>query len=227
MSNICIIPARGGSKRIPRKNIKNFLGKPIISYAIENAINSNIFDRVIVSTDDKEISEISKKYGAEVPFFRSEKNSDDYASTIDVILETLSQIDTNYEIVCCLYPTTPLLSKQILLEAHERLISANYSAVFPVLKYSFPIQRSLSLNKDGTCYMNWPENLNMRSQDLNPVYHDAGQFYFCKIKELHEHGTLYLPKSNCIVLEDTEAQDIDNDSDWKIAEIKFKLNNAK
>jgi pseudaminic acid cytidylyltransferase len=227
MANLCIIPARGGSKRIPRKNIKEFLGKPIISYAIENAIGSNIFDRVIVSTDDQEISEISKKYGAEVPFLRSRKNSDDYASTIDVVLETLNQISTKYETVCCLYPTTPLLNKQVLFEAYKRLISGSVSAVFPVLKYSFPIQRSLSLNEDKTCYMNWPENLNKRSQDLDPVYHDAGQFYFCKVKELYVHGTLYPPKSSCIILDEIEAQDIDNISDWKIAEMKFQLKNVK
>lgn len=224
-NNLAIIPARGGSKRIPKKNIKNFLGKPIIAYSIEAAIKSELFDEVMVSTDDVEIAEVAIRYGAKVPFYRSNQNSNDYSTTLDVIKEVLSnyllKLGINFEQACCIYPTAPLIKIEHLKSGFNKLISNNYTTVFPAVQFSYPIWRGLSINKDGTSSMIWPQYVNDRSQDLQKVYHDAGQWYWFKTKELD--NSFLLGKSSFIELLETEVQDIDNLSDWKLAEYKYKF----
>jgi pseudaminic acid cytidylyltransferase len=220
--NLCIIPARGGSKRIPRKNIKNFLGRPIISYSIEVAIKSELFDEIIVSTDDSEISEIAYKLGAKVPFKRSSDNSDDFATTVDVVNEVLvqySEIGINFQNICVLYPTAPLVSVQNLKKGYSKL--ANYDAVIPVVKFDFPVWRSFEINKDLLQYR-WPEFESMRSQDLQPLYHDAGQWYWIK-NNRWPHTSLVKTKTHPLEMSVKEVQDIDTLSDWSMAELKYKL----
>ncbi|TCI91733.1 pseudaminic acid cytidylyltransferase [Tenacibaculum sp. M341] len=231
MSNLAIIPARGGSKRIPKKNIKLFLGKPIIAYSIEAAINSGLFDEVMVSTDNSEIAEIAKLYGATVPFMRSDENSDDFATTIDVIEEVLSEysnLDKEFNNTCCIYPTAPFIDDQKLVKAYKHLIDNDFDCVFPVLKYGFPIQRSLRKDeKNGEVLMFYPENLNARSQDLEPAFHDSGQFYFFNTKVILKEKRLWTNNTGAIEISELEGQDIDNEVDWKLAEIKYKIINEK
>lgn len=222
---IAIIPARGGSKRIPGKNIKDFFGKPIIAYAIEAAKKSELFDVVMVSTDDDKIAQIARKYGALVPFMRSEKNSDDYATTSDVIEETLfkyKELGTEFEYFCCIYPTAPLVTSRKLKECFTLITQKNFDSVFPVVRFSYPIQRALKI-EDNKVRMIVPENIQKRSQDLMPTFHDAGQFYFMKIEKFLLQKKLFTNNSGVIVLSELEVQDIDNETDWRIAEIKYKI----
>jgi pseudaminic acid cytidylyltransferase len=224
LKKICIIPARSGSKRIPGKNTKSFLGKPIIAYVIETALQSRAFDEIMVSTDSEKIAETAVKYGAAVPFLRSEKNSGDFASTADVLCEVLEEYQRagkKFEIACCIYPTSPLITERHLKEAEQKLVKNNFDTVFSVLKFSYPVQRGLKMNGDKI-EMLWPENKNKRSQDLEPVYHDAGQFYFFSCDTFLKTKTLFTDNSGCILLSDYEAQDIDNESDWVMAELKYK-----
>lgn len=225
MGNIAIIPARGGSKRIPRKNIKDFLGKPIIAYSIEAALNSELFDEIMVSTDDDEIAEVAIKFGAKVPFFRSNKNSDDYSTTMDVIKEVISEYkiknNADFENGCCIYPTAPLLKVDHLKNGYIKLMSSYFSTVFSAVEFSYPIWRGLSINEDNSAKMIWPQHLNDRSQDLQKVYHDAGQWYWFKTKDLSE--SFFSGKSAIIKLDETEVQDIDTLTDWKLAEFKYKI----
>ena len=224
--NIAIIPARGGSKRIPKKNIKKFLGKPIIAYSIQSAIKSNIFDDVIVSTDDDEIAKIAIKYGAKVPFIRSQKNSNDYATISDVLTEVVNNytsLNINIENICCILPTAPFVTVERLLEAQTLFETNKYLSVFPVLEFSYPVKRSLVKNEDGSVRMEWPEHKNTRSQDLIPHYHDSGQFYFIKKDALLNEKTMFTSKSGVIQLSHLEVQDIDTIDDWKNAEIKYKI----
>jgi pseudaminic acid cytidylyltransferase len=228
MTKLAIIPARGGSKRILKKNIKNFLGKPIISYAIENAINSQLFDEIMVSTDDEEIAEIAIKYGAKVPFKRGEKNSGDYATTIDVIKEVISsyeKLGRKFEYASCIYPCTPLLTKERLLESFYLLEKKNLDCVFPIIKYGFPIQRAVRLNDKGLVEMFQPEYLTTRSQDLETSFHDAGQFYSFSINNLVFKQKLLTDLTGHIEVSEMEAQDIDNLVDWELAELKYKIIN--
>jgi pseudaminic acid cytidylyltransferase len=221
--NLCIITARGGSKRIPRKNIKDFLGKPIIAYSIETALKSNLFDYVMVSTDDDEIAEVSKKYGAYVPFKRSKANSDDFTGTADVILEVLSdlkEIQKQFDYACCIYPTAPFITIEKIEESYQLLIDKQFDSVFPICKFSYPIQRALQIKNSKTS-MIWPENLNKRSQDLPQTYFDAGQFYWLKVEKFIEHKKVFTQNTGSIILDELEVQDIDNDSDWKLAELKY------
>lgn len=229
MSNLCIIPARGGSKRIPRKNIKNFFGKPIISYSIESAILSGIFDEVMVSTDDDEIKSISMEYGANVPFMRSDKSSNDFATTFDVIEEVVlnyKEQGINYEYVCCIYPCTPLLSINTLKESFNHLISGDFTSVFPVVKYSNPIKRALKF-KNAKLEMLFPAFQDTRSQDLDEAYFDAGQFYWMKVDKILNCKNIYNEYSSGVVIDELNAQDIDNESDWELAKLKYKLINNK
>ena len=225
MNSIAIIPARGGSKRIPRKNIKPFLGKPIIAYSIETAINSGSFDEIMVSTDDEEIAEIARKYGAKVPFLRSAETSDDYATTADVIKEVLNEYEARncfFKLFCCIYPTAPLITKENLINAKELLVKGKYSSIFPVVQFSYPIQRSLKMY-GNKIKMFWPENLNRRSQDLEPAYHDSGQFYWMKVVDFKNSEAIFTDNSAAIVLSSLFVQDIDNEDDFSIAEIKYKI----
>lgn len=230
MSKLCIIPARGGSKRIPRKNIKEFLGKPIIAYSIEAALQSNLFNEVMVSTDDDEIAEIAKKYGAKVPFLRSNENANDYATTIDVIKEVLIEYKKQGQVfkkTCCIYPTAPFVSEIKLKEAFNLLLKKNFDCVFPVMEFSFPIQRALKKNADNKMTLFQPKHLNSRSQDLEKAYHDSGQFYWFKTKEIVRKGKLWTDNTGVIVIKESEGQDIDTLEDWKLAEIKYKLLHEK
>lgn len=225
MKKIAIIPARGGSKRIPKKNIKDFLGKPIIAYSIQAALDSNLFDEVMVSTDDKEIAVIAIKYGAKVPFMRSTKNSDDFATTYDVIEEVINEYKirgTEFDKICCIYPTAPFIGPEILIKALLKLEEKKFDSVFPVIKYSFPIQRALHKDNDKLSMLN-EENLNIRSQDLEDSFHDSGQFYWCKTKHLLKSKKLLTSNTGCVVISELEAQDIDTKTDWKLAELKYRL----
>ena len=229
MKRLAIIPARGGSKRIPRKNIKSFLGKPIISYSIEAAFKSNIFTEVMVSTDDEEIADISKKYGAKIPFLRSHKNADDFATTSDVIKEVLHNYkkeNQEFESVCIIYPTAPLVQIENIVKGCKLLEENNFLTVIPIVKFSFPIQRSLRLSSDSKVVFNQPEFINTRSQDLELRYHDSGQFYWLNPKKLEDFQSLWTDNTGAIVLDETEVQDIDTMEDWKIAELKMELLNG-
>ena len=225
MTNLAIIPARGGSKRIPRKNIKPFLGKPIIGYSIEAAIKSNLFNEVMVSTDDEEIVKIAKQYGAKVPFLRSNDNAHDFAVLADVVQEVLSnysQNNQNFDNICCILPTAPFVTPTKITEAYRTLSTNNFDSVFPVLEFSFPIQRSLKIEENKVA-MVWNEHLNSRSQDLESRYHDSGQFYWIKTQSFLIEKKLLTNDSGAIIISQLEAQDIDTEIDWKLAEIKYKL----
>ena len=225
MSNVCIIPARGGSKRIPRKNIKNFLGKPIIVYSIQAALDSELFDEVMVSTEDLEIADIARKCGAKVPFMRSQKNSDDFATTFEVIEEVIQSYESlgkKFKYICCLYSCAPLVKPELLVKAYNYLIEKKYSVVFPIIQYSFPIQRALSIDQ-GKVSMVFEGDLNIRTQDLEKSYHDTGQFYWCDTVELLKRKKILSSNTGGIIIPELDAQDIDNDTDWKLAELKYQL----
>lgn len=225
MSNLCIIPARGGSKRIPKKNIKEFLGRPIIAYSIRTAIDSKLFDEVMVSTDDIEIAEIAKKYGAKVPFIRSLKNSSDFATTFDVIEEVINyyrNYNMEFNNVCCLYSCAPFVTTKTLSKAYNRLHEKEFDTVLPVVPYSSPINRALRINHEKI-HMIYEENLNVRSQDLEDSFYDAGQFYWCDINKLLLNKGIFTNNTGFIIVSEIESQDIDNETDWKLAELKFQL----
>lgn len=226
MKTLAIIPARGGSKRIPRKNIKDFLGKPIIAYSIETAIISGLYDEVMVSTDDEEIATVAKNYGASVPFYRSKENSNDFASTMDVLNEVLLQyleLNQTFEQVCCIYPTAPFIKPNHLHEGYRLLQEDDINSVFPVAAYSFPIWRSLKVDDSNCVTMNWPENMNARSQDLSLAYHDAGQWYWFKPDKVK--SSLYTENSKAVIISELLVQDVDNLTDWTLAELKYRFNN--
>ena len=223
INTVAIIIARGGSKRIFKKNIKLFLGEPIIKYSIDTAIKCGIFDEVMVSTDDNEIAELSIKLGANVPFLRSVKNSSDFSTTADAIYEVLnaySKTGVNPKYACCIYPTAPLLGHKILIDAYDIIVKGNAKSVIPVTKFSYPIQRALKI-EDQKLSMNWPSNTNKRSQDLNDFYHDIGQFYFLKVESFLTEKLLFTDFTYPIKLPSILAQDIDTIEDWKIAEFKY------
>jgi len=225
MKSLCVITARGGSKRIPRKNIKDFLGKPIIAYSILSALDSGLFDEVMVSTDDKEIAEIVLEYGAKVPFMRSEKNSDDHATTYDVIKEVINKYKDqkrNFDYLCCFYPTSPLIDSKTLKDGFNLLIEGEYKTAFSVGEYSSPIQRALR-SSNGRLEMFHPEFQNSRSQDLEPAYFDAGQFYWFDLAKIKNEQHVYTDNSGLLVLDNDKVQDIDSISDWKLAELKYQM----
>jgi pseudaminic acid cytidylyltransferase len=225
MSSIAIIPARGGSKRIPEKNKKLFLGKPIITYSIEAAIQSSLFDEVMVSTDDPEIAEIARQKGASVPFLRSPETSNDHATLADVLREVLASYDRlnkTFDTVCCILPTAPFVSSEMLKQAYMKLQNKKIDVVFPVVAFSFPIQRALKI-EDGFVAMVTPKHMNSRSQDLEERYHDAGQFYLLKTSAFLKEQKIYLEQAGSIIANPLKVQDIDTETDWKLAEMKYKL----
>lgn len=225
-NKICIIPARGGSKRIPNKNIKSFCGSPIISYPIKAAIESNLFDEIMVSTDNHEIASCAIKYGAKVPFLRSEKNSDDFATTVNVIDEVLEKYSLegiNFDYACCIYPTAPFVTKEKLELGLNTLLQYSSTTVFPVAEFSYPISRALKLDSNNLLTMYFPENLNARSQDLSKAFHDVGQWYWLNLDKFKIEKLIYSSNSHCIKLEFQEYQDIDTLNDWKIAEFKYEF----
>ncbi len=220
---LAIITARGGSKRIPRKNIKEFCGKPILCYSIEAALESESFDEIMVSTDDPEIAGVALKAGASVPFFRSEEMSGDFASTDDVIMEVLTEYQKNgaeFDAFCCIYPTAPFLTGKRLKTAMDLLDTAD--SVIPVVPFSYPPQRGLVVNKNGFVERQFPEYAAARSQDLPKIYHDCGQFYACRTAPFLKSGTTDVEKLVPLILSEMEVQDIDTLEDWEIAEIKYR-----
>lgn len=222
---VAIVTARGGSKRIPRKNIKDFCGKPILAYSIEAAIKSEIFDEVMISTEDDEIAEIAQKYGAVFPFRRSQETAGDHAMTIDVMLEVVNEYKKRgieLESVCCIYPTAPFITAEKLRKANELFDKCNADAVIPVVKFSFPPQRCFIVNGEFMQYK-WKEYELSRSQDLEPFYHDVGQFYFIKTDAMIKERSLVPQKTCPLIMDEMEVQDIDNYEDWEIAEIKYKM----
>ena len=224
MKRLCLIPARGGSKRIPRKNIRLFNGLPIIAYSIQAAREAQIFDDVMVSTDDDEIAEISLKYGASIPFRRSPEMSTDMAMTAPVAEEVIQRYrerGKDFEEVCILYPCAPFVTAVRLKQAFELLQRPGAEAVLPVSRFSYPILRSLKI-ENGQIEMNWPENYNVRSQDLAPAFHDAGQYYALKTQALLEQKRLYTRVTLPLELSELEVQDIDNEDDWQLAELKYR-----
>jgi len=227
MSSVAIIPARGGSKRIPRKNIKDFCGKPIIAWSIEAALKSGCFDKVIVSTDDQEIADISRQHGAEVPFIRPEKLSDDYAGTLPVIchaLEWLLNDGIKVDRVCCIYATAPFLRPSDLRSGFEYLVQdESLDFIFSATKYSFPIQRALKINSMGRVEMFQPEHFETRSQDLEEAYHDAGQFYWGTSQAWIEQKAIFSSNSAAHLLPTERVQDIDTPEDWERAEVMYQV----
>ncbi len=225
MRRIAVITARGGSKRIPRKNIRDFCGKPILAYSVEAALASGAFDTVMVSTEDKEIAEIAEGYGAEVPFFRSGRNADDFAATRDVLREVLEEYESRgerFDVMCCIYPTAPFVTAQRLREAAELLEKNGADSVLPVVRFSFPPQRCVIV-KDGAVQFKWPEYAQARSQDLEPYYHDAGQFYCLKVESFREQNVMVMKRTIPLILSEMEIQDIDTEEDWRLAELKYRL----
>jgi pseudaminic acid cytidylyltransferase len=223
MANLCIIPARGGSKRIPRKNIKDFLGKPVIAYSIQAAISSHLFDEIMVSTDDEEIAELALKLNAKVPYKRSDENSGDFATTADVIYEVLKyyeNIGMTFDYVCCIYPCAPFVNKTVLNTAYSKLKDGNFDTVFPLVEYQTPIQRAFKFNNDETSFY-FSEFENTRSQDLERAYYDAGQFYWLNTITFLSNKKILTNNTSSIILSSFQSQDIDNLSDWNIAELKY------
>lgn len=229
MRTIAIITARGGSKRIPRKNIREFCGKPILAYSVEAAVASGVFDHVMVSTDDGEIADIARKYGAEVPFLRSEKTANDYASTSDVLMEVLEEYekrDEQFDIGCCIYPTAPFVTGEKLKNAVEKLGESDADSLIPVTTFSYPPQRAMIM-EEGRLVFRHPEYLDSRSQDLQPHYHDAGQFYVFRTEAFRRTKKIMSGNILPLVVSELEVQDIDNLTDWKIAEMKYRLMQEK
>lgn len=229
MSRLCIITARGGSKRIPKKNIKEFLGKPIIAYSIEAALQSGVFDEVMVSTDSEEIAAVSKAYGAKVPFLRSNENANDFSTTRDVILEVLEEYKRKgreFDLYTCLYPTAPFVTGQKLKDAVIALEESNAFSLVPVVQYSFPPQRGVVV-RDGKMAFLHPEHALTRSQDLEPVYHDCGQFYIGRVDAFLREKLLVTSYTIPFILPEEEVQDIDTLSDWEMAEMKYRLMGEK
>jgi len=229
MINIAVIPARGGSKRIHKKNIRDFCGKPIIAYSIEAAVNSGVFDRVIVSTDDQDIADISKKYGAEIPFIRPQELADDYTGTSDVVVHAIKELAAkgeNIGYVCCIYATAPFLQLEFIQRGLAQLKAAeNKSYAFSVCKFNYPVQRSFTIETpERNVTLLAPELIDSRSQDLPEVFHDAGQFYwalaqdFINVKGKGVFSHFALP----IVLPSYLVQDIDDEEDWRRAEYMYQ-----
>lgn len=235
MKSLAIITARGGSKRIPRKNIKPFFGKPIIEYSIEVALQADIFQEVMVSTDDEEIAQIAKRAGAKVPFYRSEKTANDFATTADVIEEVIAsyeQVGMDFQTVCCIYPTAPFVTADVirkamaLLEQEMSLPQGQADCVIPVVRFSFPPQRGVVVN-NGRIIPKWPENMAKRSQDLEPLYHDCGQFYCINVGSFKRQRAVWMENAVPFILDEMYVQDIDTLEDWEIAEMKYKLLRSK
>ncbi len=225
-----MITARGGSKRIPRKNIKSFCDKPIIAYSIEAALESGIFDEVMVSTEDEEIAAIAREYGASVPFFRSQDTSDDHADTEDVLMEVLREFVARgraFDTTCCIYPTAPFITAQKLRSMKDLLVTdEDCESVMTATSFSFPPQRGLVLDEG---FGSWwqPDHADARSQDLPKIYHDAGQAYFFKVATFMNSQALMGPRTRLFIVPETEVQDIDNEEDWILAEIKYRYLHAR
>ena len=222
--SLAIIPARGGSKRIPRKNIREFAGKPIIAYAIQAALDSGCFERVIVSTDDAEIADVARHYGAEIPFVRPPELSDDYAGTLDVIAHALKELGYGPgTTACCIYATAPFVRPEDIAAGFTKLADADVDYAFSVTSFPFPVQRGITLSDSGSVKMLFPENFSTRSQDLPDVYHDAGQFYWGKTEAFLSRAVIFSERARGVVLPRYRVQDIDTLEDWHRAELMWKV----
>lgn len=224
MNAVAIITARGGSKRIPRKNVKEFLGKPILLYSIEAALNSGIFEEVMVSTEDEEIAELARKAGAVVPFMRGDENANDFATTTDVLLEVVGEYEKrgkHFEFGCCIYPTAPFVTAEKLRDGMEKLAASDADTLMPVVPFSFPPQRGMVIREDKLQFVQ-PEHALTRSQDLEHWYHDVGQFYCFRTENFKRNKILTVGNVLPYVVSELEVQDIDTISDWKIAEMKYE-----
>lgn len=225
MRTLAIIPARGGSKRIPHKNIKMFMGRPIIAYSIHAALASGLFDEVMVSTDDEEVAGISMDLGATVPFMRSAAASSDDATTRDVMLEVLggySDRGVTFDRLCCIYPCAPLLTAEVLKSSCRRFVESDADMLIPVVRYSFPVQRALKVGADGLLEYREPSEANRRSQDLEPTFHDAGIFYWTKVRS-YLAGEVW--RRAFYEFPEIRVQDIDSEEDWRLAEVKYRVLN--
>lgn len=225
MSCLAVIPARGGSKRIPRKNVRPFLGRPILDYPISAALESGLFDEVMVSTDDGEIASVARASGASVPFLRSERTANDFATLSDVLVEVLQEYRSRgrvFDQVCCLLATAALVNPGDLSESHKAFEAGGFDSLVPVVRFGFPIYRALKLEGDRL-EMIWPENKNVRSQDLPPAYHDAGAFYWLDARRFEAERAILTPNTGGYELPESRVQDIDTEEDWRIAELKFGM----
>ena len=223
--NICVIPARGGSKRIPRKNIKLFCGKPMFAWSIEAAKKSGLFERIICSTDDEEIAVVAREHGAETPFLRPAELSDDHTGTIPVVVHAIKKLqnsENKIDLVCCIYATAPFIQEVDLKNSLEQLEKEDANYCFAVTNYPFPIQRAIRITKENRCEMLQPEMFNMRSQDLDEAFHDAGQLYWGKTTAWLETEQMFSLKSTPYILPRYLVQDIDTEEDWIHAELMFK-----
>ena len=228
MSVLALIPARGGSKRIPRKNIKEFCGKPIIEYSIEAALQSGIFDDVMVSTDDREIADIAIAAGASVPFLRDNETANDKATISDVICEVLrkyKELGKSFDYYAIIYATAPMIKAEYLRKGFELLKNSNEGFMLPVVKYSYPPQRSYRIN-EGVLEFNSPNAYSIRTQDLEPWYHDCGMFSFAKVEAFYNTEPKKRKKLP-LILDESVIQDIDTEEDWKMAELKYQMMNSK
>ncbi len=226
---LAIIPARGGSKRLPRKNIRSFFGKPIISYSIAAAKSAGCFDTIMVSTEDKEIADVSKEYGAEIPFVRSNKCSNDFATLTDVIFEVIHTYESTnifYNYICCILATAPFLSPKDLNNSFKILLDKKADTVVSVVKFTYPIQRALKINSEKL-FMISPEYISTRSNDLETTYHDAAQFYWLDVEKFKIKKMLFSDNSFPYELQEVQVQDIDNEIDWTLAEMKYTYLNLK
>lgn len=224
--NLCVIPARGGSKRIPHKNIQPFNGKPIIAYSIETALNSGCFDKVIVSTDDPEIAEVGRAYGAETPFIRPDELANDYTGTLPVIKHAIEWFEKNKirpDNVCCIYATAPFVQTEAIKAAYQQLQDTAADYCFTVTTFPFPIQRAVKITENQRLQMLYPGQFNTRSQDLEEAYHDAGQFYWGRAEAFKAQKQLFSEAASPYVLPGYLVQDIDTPEDWKRAEIKYQV----
>ena len=221
--NLSVIPARGGSKRIPRKNIKNFLGKPVIGYTIETLLESDLFDHLIVSTDDEEIADIARQFGADVPWIRSCELSNDTATTDAVIKHALTEASLIYgefDFGCCVYPINPLLHFEMLQRGLSQLKFYNAASAFPIVRFDFPIEQALLLNNGRPNFLS-PEAAAKNSQDLPTHYHDAGMFYWFDVAKYRQHPFLFSSDSVAFEVGQLHCQDVNTEEDWALAELKY------
>jgi len=225
---LAIIPARGGSKRIPRKNIRPFLGKPVIQYSIDAVNGTKLFDEIMVSTEDKEIAQVGQSCGANMLFYRSTKTADDYATIGDVVEEVILEyknMGREFEYFCCIFATAPFVTANRLIQAFDLLKKSGADSVIPVTRFSYPIQRALKI-EDEKLKMFWPENYNKRSQDLIPAYHDCGQFFWMRVDSFLEQKVVFAKNTVPFEIPEADVQDIDTIDDWKMAEFKYKYLNG-
>ena len=225
MKALAVIPARGGSKRLPGKNIRDFAGKPMLAWSVQAAQESELFDTVMVSTDSEEIAAVARAAGAVVPFLRSAETADDHAILLDVMAEVVGRYDAEgqrFDRVCCILPTAPLLQASTLKHAASMMDEGGFDTVFPVVAFGSPIQRALRRDDAGRTEMRQPEHYASRSQDLEPAYHDAGQFYWMTREVCLNKQPMFAGRAGSFVIDEMDAQDIDTLTDWRLAELKMQ-----